>query len=204
MRKALPWTPSQPSRAILPRKPRRFSRTPALPGMHALQQDQSQPQTGRIVDILAQASAIEEVASVEPDPETASSADQTAPAGSDARTTSPEDADSSASNSAPQPDSTAASAERELVFVDGNVADYEQLIADLQGSDGQPDHRSGGAGFRPQRDRAGQRNPLRPLGPPAVHFITHGADGKINLGNTWLTAPPSSRTAKSSRSGATP
>ena len=158
-----------------------------ITGMHALQQDQSQPQTGRIVDILAQASAIEEVASVEPDPETASSADQTAPAGSDARTTSPEDADSSASNSAPQPDSTAASAERELVFVNGNVADYEQLIADLQGSD---DNRAIEVVVL-DSDRNGIEQVSEILsdraGLSAVHFITHGADGMISLGSSWLT-----------------
>ena len=75
---------------------------------------------------------------------------------------------------------------RELIFVDENVADYEQLITDLQQSD---DHRniemevleSDWNGIEQVTQVLWERSNLT-----AVHFITHGADGQIDLGNTWL------------------
>ena len=51
-------------------------------GVDALQQKQSQPQTGTIVDILASAPAIEEFAAADPAPEAAISEGQTPPASS--------------------------------------------------------------------------------------------------------------------------
>ena len=75
---------------------------------------------------------------------------------------------------------------RELVFVDENVADYEQLIADLQQAD---DHRTIEVVVL-ESDRNGIEQVTQVLSErsnlSAVHFITHGADGQINLGNTWL------------------
>ena len=80
-----------------------------------------------------------------------------------------------------------AAAQRELVFVNGNVADYEQLIADLQGND---ESRiievvvldSDQNGIEQVSQILSDRSGLS-----AVHFITHGADGQISLGSSWLT-----------------
>ena len=157
-----------------------------ISGVDALQQKQSQPQTGTIVDILASAPAIEEFAAADPVLEKATSDGQAPLASSDTQATL-DNADSSTSNSAPQPDSTAASAERELVFVNGNVADYEQLIADLQGRDGNRLTEvvvldSNRDGFEQVSEILSDRSGLS-----AVHFITHGADGMISLGGSWLT-----------------
>ncbi len=66
------------------------------------------------------------------------------------------------------------------------MADYEQLIADLQGSD---DNRiievvvleADRDGIEQVSEILAERSDLA-----AVHFITHGTDGQINLGNSWL------------------
>ena len=149
-------------------------------GANILQQTQSQPETGTIADILAAAPAIEEFAAADPAPEAAISEGQTPPASSDTPKTPLDDAEL-------QPAlNDAAGAARELVFVDETVADYEQLIADLQGKD---DNRSIEVVVL-DSDRNGieqisailsERSNLS-----AVHFITHGADGMISLGDTSL------------------
>jgi CSLREA domain-containing protein len=85
-----------------------------------------------------------------------------------------------------QPDLINGVGMRDLVFVDENVADYEQLIAGLQGSD---DNRttevvvlnSDRDGIEQVSEILNERSNLS-----AVHFITHGADGQINLGGAWL------------------
>ena len=149
-----------------------------ISGVDALQQKQSQPQTGTIVDILASAPAIEEFAAADPAPQAAISEGQTPPAPSGTPTASVDDVSGSASDSVPK---------RELVFVNGNVADYEQLIADLRGSD---DNRlievvvldSNRDGIEQISEILAERSNLA-----AVHFITHGADGMISLGGSWLT-----------------
>jgi len=74
----------------------------------------------------------------------------------------------------------------ELVFVNNDVEDYEQLIADLQGHD---DNRvlevvvleSDRDGIEQVSEILADRSNL-----DAVHFITHGSDGQINLGNSLL------------------
>jgi hypothetical protein len=75
---------------------------------------------------------------------------------------------------------------RELVFLDENVAHYEELIADLQRSD---DTRSIEVAVL-DSDRNGIEQVSEMLSRSsnlsAVHFITHGADGQITLGNTLL------------------
>src|SRR5210317_74271 len=81
---------------------------------------------------------------------------------------------------------TAAEARWELVFVNENIADYEQLIADLQGSDANRIIEvvvleSDRDGIEQVSDILAERSDLA-----AVHFISHGADGQINLGNSWL------------------
>ena len=149
-----------------------------ISGVDALQQKQSQPQTGTIVDILASAPAIEEFAAADPAPEAAISEGQTPPAPSGTPTASVDDVSGSASDSVPK---------RELVFVNENVADYEQLIADLQGKDESrtievvvlESHRNG---IEQVSEILSDRSGLS-----AVHFITHGADGMISLGGSWLT-----------------
>lgn len=138
-------------------------------GMDALQQKQSQPQTGTIVDILALAPAIDEFPATSSVQETASPENQATPASNDTHTT-PLD----------NPELTAAAAERELVFVNGNVTDYEQLIADLQGGDDNrlievvvlDSHRDGIAQVS---EILSDRSDLT-----AVHFITHGSFSRCN------------------------
>ena len=71
--------------------------------------------------------------------------------------------------------------------MNGNVADYEQLIADLQGRDGNRLIEvvvldSNRDGFEQVSEILSDRSGLS-----AVHFITHGADGMISLGGSWLT-----------------
>ena len=76
----------------------------------------------------------------------------------------------------------------ELVIVNEDVADYKQLIADLQSSD---DNRvievvvleSDRDGIEQVSEILAERSDVA-----AVHFISHGADGQINLGNSRLTS----------------
>ena len=75
---------------------------------------------------------------------------------------------------------------KELVFFNGNVAESENLIADLQGGNGNKAIEvvmldSDQDGIKQVSEILSERSNLS-----AVHFITHGADGQINLGNTWL------------------
>ena len=73
----------------------------------------------------------------------------------------------------------------ELVFVNDNVADYQQLIDDLQ----QDDNRiievvvldSDQDGIEQVSEILADSADLN-----SVHFITHGSDGQINLGNSLL------------------
>ncbi len=74
----------------------------------------------------------------------------------------------------------------ELVFVDENVDDYEQLFGDLQQADNNRIIEvvvleSDWNGIEQVTQVLWERSNLA-----AVHFITHGADGQIDLGNTWL------------------
>jgi hypothetical protein len=75
---------------------------------------------------------------------------------------------------------------RELVIVNPNIDGYEQLIADLQGNDANRDIEV--AVLDPDRDGISQVTDLlaHRSDLSAIHFITHGADGQINLGNGWL------------------
>ena len=82
----------------------------------------------------------------------------------------------------------AAQAHSELVIVSPNVPDYQQLTADLQGSDNsrivevavlEADR----DGIEQVSEILADRSDLA-----AVHFITHGTDAQINLGGSWLNA----------------
>jgi CSLREA domain-containing protein len=81
---------------------------------------------------------------------------------------------------------TAVEDQKELVFVNQNVPNYEQLIADLQKGD---ENRKLEVVLL-EDDRDGIEQVSEILADhsdlAAVHFITHGDDGQINLGNSWL------------------
>ena len=94
--------------------------------------------------------------------------------------------DAAESDSDMQPDLMAAAGTRELVFINENIADYQQLIADLQGGN---DNRvievvvldADRDGIEQVSEILTDRSDLA-----AVHFVSHGTDGQINLGNNWL------------------
>ena len=78
---------------------------------------------------------------------------------------------------------------RELVFVNENVANYEQLIADMQQGDD--------AGKIIEvvvlaADQSGIEHVTEALANyqnlDAVHLISHGSDGNVDIGNTQLDA----------------
>ncbi|MDT8421905.1 MAG: tandem-95 repeat protein, partial [Desulfuromonadales bacterium] len=77
---------------------------------------------------------------------------------------------------------------RELVIVNSNVTDYQQLIADLQGSENNETYQI--VLLDAERDGIEQLNNVldQYSGLSAVHVITHGSDGQINLGSSWLNA----------------
>ena len=136
--------------------------------------------TGALVDVLAQAPVLNAVNATDPVLEAPSTSDQAAPA------TDNTSANGTGLDSDMQPELMAAAGVRELVFVNENIADYQQLIADLQGGN---DNRfievvvldADRDGIEQVSEIMADRSDLA-----AVHFITHGTDGQINLGNTWL------------------
>jgi hypothetical protein len=75
---------------------------------------------------------------------------------------------------------------REFVFLDENLIDSQQLVADLERHYGNRNIEV----VALESDRDGIEQVTQVLSEQsnlaAVHFITHGADGQINLGNTWL------------------
>ena len=147
-------------------------------GTDALTQNQSVPVTGALVDVLAQAPPLNGFGAAGPVPEAPSTSDQTATG------------DTPSNGIEPIPDlksdRTDEAGVRELVFVSDNVADYEKLIADLQKGD---DNRvietvildSDRDGIEQVSEILADRSGLS-----AIHFITHGSDGQINLGSTSL------------------
>ncbi len=81
---------------------------------------------------------------------------------------------------------TAEQARSELVLVNENVADYEQLIADLKGSDKNRIIEavvleSDRDGIEQVSEILAERNDL-----DAIHIISHGSDGAFSLGGDWL------------------
>ena len=124
-------------------------------GTDALTQTQTVPGTVALVDVLSQAPVLNAVNTTDPVLEAPSTSDQAAPATGDTS------ANGTESDSDTQPERMAAAGVRELVFVNENIADYQQLICRPARGECQPVHRSGGARRRPRRDRAGQRHPRR-------------------------------------------
>ena len=160
-----------------------LSQSPAGLSSDALVQNQHALGAGTFVDVLANApvlSAFEANNAAVAVTEALSTSDHVAPATGDTS------ANSSESDSESQPDRVAAAGIRELVFVNENIADYQQLIANLQKAD---DNRvievvvldADRDGIAQISEFLADRADLA-----AVHVITHGTDGKINLGNTWL------------------
>jgi hypothetical protein len=87
---------------------------------------------------------------------------------------------------APAGSAAAEPVRRELVFIDPHVADYQQLVAGLAG---------GGPGKSVQvvvldgaRDGVDQVSEVlaRCRGLDAVHILSHGDPGEVQLGTTWL------------------
>ena len=157
-----------------------FSENTVGSGADALIQNQSVPESGALVDVLAQAPPLNVFAAAGPVPEAPSASDQTATV----------TGDTSSNGTEPIPDlksdRTDEAGVRELVFISDNVADYEKLIADLQRGD---DNRiietvlldSDLDGIAQVSEILSERSDLA-----AVHFITHGSDGQINLGSNSL------------------
>ena len=165
---------------------------PETIGLDALSQNQHALGAGTFVDVLADAPVLNtfdadrETNSGDNASETALTSDTTVSATDNALAAPINDLSGNASNTAPQIDLTERTILRELILVNENVADYQQLIADLQGEnanrvievvvlDADRD------GIEQVSDILADRSDLT-----AVHFIAHGTGGQINLGNTWL------------------
>ncbi|MHB8973952.1 MAG: DUF4347 domain-containing protein [Pirellulaceae bacterium] len=77
---------------------------------------------------------------------------------------------------------------RELLFIDSGLDDDSQLLSDL--SDDRPDRWLSVVAFDGDRDGieqiAAALQEYTDL--DAVHFVTHGTDGAVKLGSTWLRA----------------
>ena len=143
-------------------------------------QRQNPRQTAVYVDLLAQAPVLNAVNAADPVLEAPTNSDQAAPAAGDIPINGTE------SDSDMQPYRNSAAGNFELVIVNENIADYQQLIADLQGEntgriievvvlDADRD------GIEQVSEILAVRSDLA-----AVHFISHGADGQILLGNSSL------------------
>ncbi len=163
-----------------------FSGSPDNFGSDALLQNQHTLGTGTFVDVLADAPALSALdtdraaGAVESIIEAPSISNKIESATGDTPTNDGE------SNSETQRDPIDAAVMRELVFVDANVTDYERLIDDLQGRN---DSRTiEVVVLESDRDGIGQVTEIlsERSNLAAVHFITHGTDGQINLGNSLL------------------
>ena len=163
-----------------------LSASPEAFGSDALLRNQHALGTGTFVDVLANAPVLDafDTASAadaaEPVIEAISTSNQTTAETGETATILPE------ANTEPQNEMKDAVEKRELVFVNENVPDYEQLIADLQGNDESRTIEvvvleSDRSGIEQVSEILAERSDLS-----AVHVITHGADGQINLGDTWL------------------
>jgi CSLREA domain-containing protein len=149
-------------------------------GTDALTQTQTVPGTLALVDVLSQAPVLSAVNAVDRVLEAPSTADLVASA------TVNNTANETGSDSDMQPNKIVATGIYELVFVNENIADYQQLIADLQGENSNRVIEvvvldTDRDGIEQVSDILAGRTDLT-----AVHFVTHGTEGQINLGSTWL------------------
>ncbi|MCZ6709027.1 MAG: DUF4347 domain-containing protein, partial [Gammaproteobacteria bacterium] len=76
----------------------------------------------------------------------------------------------------------------ELVFIDSRVPDYEQLLADLEGSTGERNFTV--VVLDPAKDGITQISEelAKHEDVAAIHLISHGTDDQLQLGDTWLDA----------------
>ena len=157
-----------------------FSENIAGFGTDALNQNQTVSGTGVLVDVLAQAPVLNAVNAADPVLDTPSTSDQAAPTAGDTPINGTE------SDSEMQPDMMEVARIRELVFVNENVAGYQQLIADLQGEDSNRIIEV--VVLKGDRDGIEQVSEILAVRSDlaAVHFISHGTDGQILLGNSSL------------------
>src|SRR5204863_4655482 len=88
------------------------------------------------------------------------------------------------------PNSTVDELRRELVFVDPRVNDWQRLVADVTGGVDATRHLelilldpTADGVSQVLRALAAQPGPVA-----ALHFITHGTDGAVELGNAWFDA----------------
>ena len=160
-----------------------LAESPATFFQDALFQNQHSLGIGTFVDVLADAPVLDALQAdnlANTVSEAPSTSNQTVPATSDTPT------NGTGLKEDPQPDLMDAAMKRELVFINDNVTDYEQLIADLQGGD---DNRiietvlldSDRDGIEQVSEILADRSDLA-----AVHVITHGSDGQISLGNSLV------------------
>lgn len=79
------------------------------------------------------------------------------------------------------------SVRRELVFVDTSVEDFQQLLDDLWSNDDSSREfevvllQNSRDGIEQISEALSDRSEL-----DAVHFVTHGTEGRVKLGGTWL------------------
>ena len=152
----------------------------------SLLQNQHALGAGTFVDVLASAPVLDAF-------DTASGADsarsvtEAAPTSNQTATESEESQTKiSGSDTDTQNDMADAIEKRELVFINDNVADYEKLIDEVLRDDTNRNIElavldSDSDGIEQVSDILAGRSDLA-----ALHFITHGSEGQINLGNVWL------------------
>ncbi len=163
---------------------------------NGLTHSQSVPGTGAVVDVLAQAPPLKPIDSddtadavgTEPAAEVLPNAGPTAFAPTDPSSTAIEDVVDRIRQLDRRDGPIEKVLNQEVVFVNDNVADYEQLIAEMNGENGERVLEvvvleSDRDGIEQVSAVLSDRSNLS-----AVHVITHGADGRISLGNDWLTS----------------
>ena len=162
-----------------------LSASPEAFGSDALLRNQHALGTGTFVDVLANAPVLDAF-DTDSGTDTAEPVTEAVPISNQKALEAGESPTNPSESDTDTPVETNAVERHELAFVNDNVADYEKLIADLQSDD---DDRiievvvldSTRDGIAQVSDILAGQSDLATL-----HFITHGSDGQINLGNTWL------------------
>ena len=152
----------------------------------SLAQDPRTKATGTLIDVLAQAPVLNLLGQTDAEAVNALAAEQT-PRPSDSPLATPVSKISGTpSMSDSLSEAMAAADRRELVLINENVDDYEKLLADL--TEDHPEREFEVIVLESDRDGISQVSEIlaERSDLSAVHFITHGSDGQINLGGTWL------------------